>query len=132
MNKEELIELLKSLNFPKSEYYILSSGVLLFYGLREKAEDLDLCISEKLFNEIKNKYNLNSENKNKYGFYKLLKNVEVVVDEPNIFKNKFDIKEGYQLQKLEDILEYKRKRNLDKDKKDVQNITNYLKICNKN
>ena len=132
MNKEELIELLKSLNFPKSEYYILSSGVLLFYGLREKAEDLDLCISEKLFNEVKNKYNLNNENKNKYGFYKLLKNVEVVVDEPNIFKNKFDIKEGYQLQKLEDILEYKRKRNLDKDKKDVQNITNYLKICNKN
>ncbi len=36
MNKEELIKLIESLNLPKDEYYILSSGVLVLYGLREK------------------------------------------------------------------------------------------------
>lgn len=38
MNKEELLNLLNSLELPKTEYYILSSGSLLLYGLRELAE----------------------------------------------------------------------------------------------
>ena len=50
MNKEELIKLIENLNLPKDEYYILSSGVLVLYGLRDLAGDLDLCVSEELFN----------------------------------------------------------------------------------
>ena len=34
MNKNELLKLVDSLNMPKTEYYILSSGSLLLYGLR--------------------------------------------------------------------------------------------------
>ncbi len=32
MNKNELLKLVDSLNMPKTEYYILSSGSLLLYG----------------------------------------------------------------------------------------------------
>ena len=126
MDKNELIKLVESLNFPQEEYYILSSGCLLFYGLREKANDLDLCISEKLFNNIKEKYNLVEEKKNECGFYKLTDLVEVVVDSPAEFENQYDFKYGYQLQKLEIILMDKKKRNLPKDKCDIDNIERYL------
>lgn len=126
MDKNELIKLVESLNFPQEEYYILSSGCLLFYGLREKANDLDLCISEKLFNNIKEKYNLVEEKKNECGFYKLNDLVEVVVDSPAEFENQYDFKYGYQLQKLEIILMDKKKRNLPKDKCDIDNIDRYL------
>ena len=126
MDKNELIKLVESLNFPQEEYYILSSGCLLFYGLREKANDLDLCISEKLFNDIKEKYNLVEEKKNECGFYKLNDLVEVVVDSPAEFENQYDFKYGYQLQKLEIILMDKKKRNLPKDKCDIDNIERYL------
>ena len=126
MDKNELIKLVESLNFPQEEYYILSSGCLLFYGLREKANDLDLCISEKLFNNIKEKYNLVEEKKNECGFYKLNDLVEVVVDSPAEFENQYDFKYGYQLQKLEIILMDKKKRNLPKDKCDIDNIERYL------
>ena len=126
MDKNELIKLVESLNFPQEEYYILSSGCLLFYGLREKANDLDLCISEKLFNNIKEKYNLVEEKKNECGFYKLNDLVEVVVDSPAEFENQYDFKYGYQLQKLEIILMDKKKRNLPKDKCDIENIERYL------
>lgn len=126
MDKNELIKLVESLNFPQEEYYILSGGCLLFYGLREKANDLDLCISEKLFNNIKEKYNLVEEKKNECGFYKLNDLVEVVVDSPAEFENQYDFKDGYQLQKLEIILMDKKKRNLPKDKCDIDNIERYL------
>lgn len=132
MDKNELIKLVESLNFPQEEYYILSkyyilsSGCLLFYGLREKANDLDLCISEKLFNNIKEKYNLVEEKKNECGFYKLNDLVVVVVDSPAEFENQYDFKYGYQLQKLEIILMDKKKRNLPKDKCDIDNIERYL------
>ena len=46
MNKEEVFNLLKELNFPKDEFYILSGASLVIRGIREKCSDLDLCISE--------------------------------------------------------------------------------------
>ena len=42
MKKDELIKLIDSLELPKGEYYILSSSCLVLYGLRDKANDLDL------------------------------------------------------------------------------------------
>ena len=49
MKKIELLNLLKELNFPKDEYYVLSGASLVLRGIREEAGDLDLCISEELF-----------------------------------------------------------------------------------
>ena len=60
MNKDDLLKLLEELNFPKDQFYILSSGCLVFYNLRDMANDLDLCITENLFEQIKNKYDLDS------------------------------------------------------------------------
>lgn len=86
MNKEELIKLIENLNLPKDEYYILSSGVLVLYGLRDLAGDLDLCVSEELFNSLKEKYNIKEEDKNSCGFYKLNDLVEVVVENKKILR----------------------------------------------
>lgn len=71
MNKNELLKLVDSLNMPKTEYYILSSGSLLLYGLREKAGDLDLCVSNELFDKLKIKFNLRQPNE--CGFYQISK-----------------------------------------------------------
>lgn len=124
MNKEELLELLNVLNFPKDDYYILSSGCLLLYGLREKANDLDLCISKRLFDELKEKYNISDKDKNQCGFYKILDNVEVVVNNKEILDREF--KDGYPVEKLETILKFKESRNLEKDKNDIKKIKEYL------
>jgi hypothetical protein len=125
MNKEELIELVKSLNMPNGEYYILSSGCLLLYGLRDKANDLDICITQKLFEEFKNRYNLTDADKNECGFYKISDKVEAVVTGKYAFE--YDIKDGYPVQKLESILESKRNSERPKDIVDAQNILDYFK-----
>ena len=70
--------------FPKDEYYVLSGASLVLRGIRKEATDLDLCISEELFNEIKDKYNLAEGNKNECGFYKINDKLEIVVDKKDI------------------------------------------------
>ena len=126
MNKKELLKLLDSLNLPKTEYYILSSGSMLLYGLRDIANDLDLCVSNELFKHLKEKYNLNENNKNDSGFYKISEDIEII---PNDKKNfKMDYINGYPVENLKTILEFKEKRNLPKDKKDIENIKKYLNI----
>lgn len=123
MNKEELLVKIKELNFPLGDYYILSSGCLMLYGLRDKISDIDLCISDELFTSIKDKYNL--KEKNECGFYKVNDFLEVVVNPKDTLK--YDIKDGYPVEKLTTILDFKLKRNKEKDQKDIINIQNYLK-----
>ena len=78
MNREELLKLVDSLNFKKTEFYVLSGGSLLIRKLRERTEDLDLCVSNELFKNIVDKYKIKEESKNAGGFYHILKEVEVI------------------------------------------------------
>ena len=125
MNKEELLNLLNSLELPKTEYYILSSGALLLYGLRELAGDLDLCVSYQLFNELKIKYNLTDNDKNECEFYHISKDIEIIPNDKTKFKMKYQ--DGYPVEDLRTILAFKEKRNAPKDQRDIENIRKYLK-----
>ena len=128
MKKIELLNLLKELNFPKDEYYVLSGASLVLRGIRKEANDLDLCISEELFNEIKDKYNLAEGNKNECGFYKINDNLEIVVNKKEDFK--MEIGEKYNLEDLQTSLDFKIKRNKPKDQKDIENIKKHLEKNN--
>ena len=128
MKKIELLNLLEELDFPKDEYYVLSGASLVLRGIREEANDLDLCISEELFNQIKDKFNLIQEKKNECGFYKINDNLEIVVDKKDDFK--MEIGENYNLEDLQTILDFKIKRNKPKDQKDIENIKKYLEKNN--
>lgn len=124
MNKKQLISKLDELNFPIGDYYLLSSGCLMLYGMREEIGDIDLCISDELFEVIKDKYNLTEDKKNECGFYKVNEYLEVVINPKE--KLQYDIKDGYPVEKLTTILNFKLKRNKNKDQKDIINIQNYL------
>lgn len=124
MKKIELLNLLKELNFPKDEYYVLSGASLVLRGIREEAGDLDLCISEELFETIKEKYNLTEDKKNDCGFYRINDDLELVVNKKENFK--MQIGNEYNLEDLNTILDFKIKRNAPKDQKDIENIKKYL------
>ena len=128
MKKIELLNLLKELNFPKDEYYVLSGASLVLRGIKAEANDLDLCISAELFNQIKDKFNLTDERKNECGFYKINDNLEIVVDKKEDFK--MEIGEKYNLEDLQTILDFKIKRNKPKDQKDIENIKKHLEKNN--
>lgn len=130
MNKQEFITKLESLDLPIGEYYILSSGCLLMYGLRTEVGDIDLCVSKELFEtKLKEKYNLNEGMKNECNFYKIDDFIEIVVNDKNDenYKFEYDIVDGYPVQKLGIILRDKKKRNLPKDRADIEKIDDFLR-----
>jgi hypothetical protein len=55
MNKSELIKLIESLNIDKEEFWLLSSSALVIRGIYPDAGDLDIGVSLKGLNQLKEK-----------------------------------------------------------------------------
>ena len=126
MNKQEFISLVNSLELPKDEYYILSSGSLAMYNLRDNVGDLDLCVSKELFEQFKSKFGIKESDRNECGFYKVNDLIECVVEDKEEFVR--DFREGFPVEKLENVLTFKKKMMRYKDIKDIENIENYLNL----
>mgnify|MGYP000907555172 CR=1 FL=1 len=124
-----LIEL-KELNFPPEDYLIVSSGPLAIHGIRE-CGDLDILISDRLFNDLSKKYHVevgahvskisfehiecmhrNFAQNDKYDFNHQRANAEII--------------NGIPFQDLKTCLFFKQKSEREKDKNDVKLILNYL------
>lgn len=122
----EFFRTVNKLNFPADEFYILGGGTLLFFGIKSETKDIDLCISTEIFNILKRQNKVDMSSKNKYGFYKLIEfpNVEVI---PNDKKEFNCVKLGdLYFEDLNQILEFKKVRNLKKDVKAIEDIENFL------
>ena len=111
MNKEELEEVIRELGIPKEEFYVLSSGNLVLRGLFKDAGDLDICISEKGLELLKNKFDLKKKENN---FYQVNEKVECIVED--LSKRKYDDLGDYNGQNLEEYYEYLKTSKREKDK----------------
>ncbi|MBO5141619.1 MAG: hypothetical protein J6C46_01240 [Clostridia bacterium] len=109
--KEELIKLIEDLKISKSEFWILSSGALVFRGLFPDAGDLDIAVTEKGLEELKQNFSLT---KKANDWYIVNDNVECVVDIKEDWK--IEEFEGYNLQSLEKYFDYLSSSTREKDK----------------
>lgn len=124
MNRQEIIRRLRDLELPKNEYYVLSGASLVLRGIREICSDIDLCISEELFSDVKDRLKMTPDKLNSCNFYQLSDALEIVVDK----KDHFNMEEGdeFNLENIKTILAFKESRNLPKDQQDIANIKKYL------
>ena len=119
MNKQEIINVLNKYNFDKNDYIILSTASLVLKGIKEKANDIDLAVSEKLLNEILEKYPCTLKEKGVYTFDKF----DIGL---NYFNEDKIIVEGFQTQTVNSVLKLKQTLNREKDKIDINLINDYL------
>ena len=77
MNKIELLDLLKTIEISKEEFWVLSSGALVLRDILNNANDLDLVVTYKGLEELKSKYDLKQKEN---GWYILNDKVELVCD----------------------------------------------------
>lgn len=123
MNKEEYIKKLDSLNLDKDRYCIISGGVMLLYGLKEKTEDIDIKVKPDYFEELKERFNLKKSPKYPY-LYEIDDETEVAV----LDYNYSDVRmvDGYPVESLELQLKWMLENNRPKDKEKIKIIKEYL------
>ncbi|MEG2610537.1 MAG: hypothetical protein RSA91_07770 [Bacilli bacterium] len=101
MNKDELINLIESIQIDFEEFWILSTSALVLRGLFPNAGDLDIAVTKKGLEQLKQKYNLQQKEN---GWYTVNDKIECVLDNKEIWKIE---KYGkYNLECLEKYLEY--------------------------
>jgi len=125
MNKEELIKLMKSLKIHKEEFWVLSSGALVLRDIYEDAGDLDIAVTFKGLEQLKENYNL-IEKQN--GWYIVNDKVECVCD-GKIEDLKYKPEElgcGYYVQSIFEYLEYLKSSSREKDMKRIPLVESYI------
>ena len=111
MNKHELIKLIESLKIDKEEMCILSTGALVLRDLFDSAGDLDIAVTEKGLEELKNNYDLKQKEN---GWYIVNDKVECVLDTKEEWKiEKYG---DYYLESLTKYFEYLKSSTREKDK----------------
>lgn len=128
MDKEEIINIVESLNFSKGEYYIIEEAALVLYEIRKYADMINLYVSEDLFRELKDAGKINLNRVDEVNFYQITE--EVAVSPQN--KKRFEVRMegGFPLQTLKSIVLWKRNRNEPKDQIDLTKIEEYTKKHN--
>lgn len=121
MNREEVIELVESLGIDFSEFWILSTGGLVIRDLYPDAGDLDIAVTKKGLEQLKEKYNIIRKPN---GFYIVNDRVECVLDT----KEPYKIEEfgKYNLESFEKYFEFLRSTMRDKDKEKYKIVKSIL------
>lgn len=55
MNKAEIVQRLNSLDFDKKEYWLITGGAMVLYGMKEETGDIDLGCTEKMADRLEQK-----------------------------------------------------------------------------
>lgn len=114
MNKEELIKLMNTLKIDKKEFWVLSSGALVLRGIYESAGDLDIAVTYRGLEQLKENYELIEKDN---GWYIVSDKVECVCD-GSIEKLKYKpekLENGYLVQNIFEYFEYLKSSSREKD-----------------
>lgn len=121
MNKEELLELIKSLKIDKEEFWILSSSSLVLRDLFESVGDLDIAVTEKGLKQLKNNYDLKQKEN---GWYIVNDKIECVLDTKEDWK--IEKIGDYYLESLIKYFEFLKTNTREKDKIKYEIVKNKL------
>lgn len=120
MKKKEILELIESLKISKDEFTILSSAALVLREIYSEANDLDIAVTQKGFEQLNSNYNLIKKNND---WYIVNDKVECIIDDMEEKREKID---NYYVQDIYDYLKFIESSDRDKDKMRVSLVKNYI------
>ncbi len=131
MNKKEILEILNKYNFDKNKIYIISGSAMVLYGIKEKTNDIDITIDEEYEKVLLENYNCTFEReiKDNGKTYKAYMIDDIINFSAHYYDRfNYNVLDGYNIQKVEDILKLKESLNREKDKKDIKALKEYINI----
>ena len=130
MNKEELLELLKTLKIDKEEYWILSSSALMLREIYPDAGDLDIAVTDKGLEQVKQNYDIKFKEN---GWFIINDKIEGVCDGPKDKLKYQPEKVGdYYVQNIHEYYNFISNSTREKDIKRIPLIEEYIKKTSEN
>ena len=127
MNRKEILNILKKLNFPQNEFVVLSGASLVVQQVKSKTNDIDIGVSETLFKKLKNDAVI-VNNFLGYDVYKL-NDYNIEFNNCSFFnKDEAIVIENMYFQDLNSIKKMKENFNRNKDKNDIKKIDLFLDL----
>ncbi len=125
MNKQELLKLLKTLKIDLEEFWILSSSALVLRDIYPDAGDLDIAVTDKGLEELKNNYNLKYKDN---GWFIINDKIEGVCDgKKEKLKYKPEKIGEYYVQNIKEYYNYLLNSDRKKDKSRISIVADYIK-----
>lgn len=125
MNKEELINVIENLGIDYEEFWILSTSALIIRGLYPDAGDLDIAVTEKGLEQLKQRFELKQKPN---GWYIVNDKVECVLDTKDEWKVE---KYGkYNVESIKRYYNYLITTHREKDKVKLEIVEKYIKDNN--
>ncbi|MBR5231108.1 MAG: hypothetical protein IKW00_02540 [Clostridia bacterium] len=116
MNRTEILNALAQLDFDKREYWVITGGAMVLYGLRDKTHDIDLGCTKKLADALEKAGC--PVHRNADGSRHITFNEDVELLENWLF-DKVDTVEGFPVISMQGLLEMKKNLGREKDLRDV-------------
>jgi len=122
MNKQDIINKLNQFNLDKNEYWLMADSAMIFYGLRQQTNDIDIGCTTKLADKLAQTYpcQLRPDGTRRI---ELAKDIEVY---ENWLYDKVVQIEDIPVVSLQGILETKLVLNRPKDQEDIMAIKKAL------
>ena len=120
MEKKELLKLIDDLKVDKNEIVILSTGALVLRELMDTANDLDIAVTKKGLEQLKNNYELKQKPN---GFYIVNDLVECVEDE---MEGKKELVDKYYVQDIYDYYNFIKTSGREKDVPKIKLVEDYI------
>lgn len=127
--KEEIKNYLNQLELDKNEYYMIAGGILVFHGIKEKTEDIDLVVSEKGLKQLQEKYDVRKSIKNYPNLYTINDDLEVILDD--IKGKPIFLQEGIPCNSILAEWKWKKEKNRLKDKQIITELEELLEKISK-
>lgn len=123
MNRNDIIVRLKQLNMDPSEYWLITGGAMVLYGLREVTHDIDLGCTTKLADELATRgYSVTLQDD---GTRKILIGEDVEIFENWLYDRVIAL-DGIPVISLDGLIAMKKALGREKDLTDIRLIEEYL------
>lgn len=123
MNRTELLKRLNKLEIAKEDYWLITGGAMVLYGLREETGDIDLGCTRSLADELEAKgYPVT---RTPDGNRKILLADDIEIFEEWLY-DRIEVCEGIPVISLNGLIEMKKALGREKDFCDIHLIQNYL------
>ena len=122
MNKTEIMKVLNEFPYSKDDYWLITGGAMVLYGIKEQTSDIDLGCNKKMADELEKdgffyKFTESGNRQFKYG-----ENIEIF---ENWLNDKVETVENIPVISVNGLIEMKQELGREKDYKDIELINSW-------